>query len=214
MSTPSVRASVEPSILIAANSDSIYHGISESSDDPSIAINVEFQLTPNLISGVQLQEAITSDVRQRHRNLTAYIGYDHKISDNWLSSTYYTHRAFIDSQRQWDYDEFTAQFSHKSGVSFGTFYAPNYYASSVKSVGVNAQYFKTLPDNFYWKAKIASINIPTLFNYQYANLAIGKNIKRVNIELGYHWTSDTRLQTPVGNIDSPGLVLRVNYFAF
>ncbi|TDF41640.1 hypothetical protein EYS14_01955 [Alteromonadaceae bacterium M269] len=203
-----------PSVVVRASSDSIYHGSSENAGEASIAINAELPISANWIAGLQFQDSNPSGVRQRHRNISGYLGFDKKIAKNWLSSTYFTHRAFPGSGRTWDYDEFTTRLTHQNGLSFGTFYAPNYYSSSVKALGANIQYTGRLVDRFYWRSQAGNINIPSLFSYQYADFTVGTSYKRINVELGYHWTSETLIQTSVGTIDSPDFVLSVNYVVF
>ena len=210
----SATAAVSPSFLVRAASDSIYNGVSENAEQPIIAINAEFQINSNWVTGVQFQDSEPDTVRHRNRNVSTYIGYDKTLSDNWLSSTYYTHRTFPGGQREWDYDEFSSRLSHKSGASIGVSYSPNYYSSSVKAIGSTIKYSRRLAERFYVKTEAGNFNIPSLFNYQFAEVTIGANYKRFNVELGYHWTSDTILHTPVGNITSPKFVLGINYIAF
>lgn len=209
-----VNAAVAPTVLVRASSDAVYNGVSENGGQAIIAINAEFQLSKSWTTGVQFQDSEPAGIRQRNRSVLAYVGYDKKLSDNWLSSTYFTHREFPGGQREWEYDEFSSRLSHRSGASFGVVYAPNYYSSSVKSFGTNVRYGNKLISKTYWRAELGNINIPSLFNYQYAELTLGTRYKRLNIELGYHWTSNTILHTPVGNITSPHAVFSINYLAF
>lgn len=209
-----VTASVVPTILVRVASDSIYNGVSENAEQPIIALNAEFQLNTNWVAGIQFQDSEPESVRQRNRNISAYLGYDKKISNDWLSSTYYTHRAFPGGAREWDYDEFSSRLSHKSGASLGVSYAPNYYSSSVKAISSSFRYTRPIIDNIYMRAELGNLTIPTLFNYQFGELTVGTRYKRFNIELGYHWTSDTFINTPVSNIRSPQFVFSLNYVAF
>jgi hypothetical protein len=208
------KADVSSTLLIRTASDSIYNGTSENTGQPIVAINAEFQVTSTLVAGVQFQDSEPENVRQRNRNLSTYLGYDKKISRNWLSSTYFTHRTFPGGQREWDYDEFSSRLSHRSGASIGVSYSPNYYSSSVKAIGTTIKYSRPLIERVYVKTEIGNVSIPSLFSYQFAEATVGTSYKRFNVELGYHWTSDTILHTPVGNITSPQFVLSVNYVAF
>jgi hypothetical protein len=203
-----------PTLLVRTASDSIYNGASENGGQPILGVNSEIQLNRNWVAGVQFQDSEPDGIRQRNRNLTTYLGYDKKLSNNWLSSTYVTHRAFPGGEREWDYDEFSSRLSHKSGASLGVSYSPNYYSSSVKGIGTTIKYARQLVDNLYIKTEFGNFNIPSLFSYQFAEATVGTSYKRLNVELGYHWTSDTILHTPVGNIASPKFVLSVNYVAF
>lgn len=208
-----VAASIEPSLFIRAASNSVYNGVSENANQPIIAINAEFQLNYHWTAGIQLEKS-EAGKSQRNQNLSSYIGYDKKISENWLSSTYFTHRAFLDSQREWNYDEFSSRLSHKNGFSVALSYAPNYYSSSAKAIGTTVNYSRPLIKNSYIKASVGNMSIPSLLSYQFIETTVGINYKRLNVELGYHWVNERILSTPVGNITSPQFVFSVNYFAF
>ncbi len=208
-----LSASIEPSVFIRAASNSIYNGVSENADQAIIAINAELQINYYLTTGIQLQNA-RKDTSQRNRNFSSYIGYDKKISTNWLSSTYFTHRAFPGSEREWDYDEISSRLSHSKGLSLGLTYSPNYYSSSVKAIKSTIAYSRHLVKNSYFKTEVGNVNIPTLSSYQFIEATIGARYQRFNFELGYHWVNDTLLSTSVGNIASPKFILSVSYFAF
>ncbi|MEM0912011.1 MAG: hypothetical protein AAGJ37_13610 [Pseudomonadota bacterium] len=207
-------AGVEPSVVIRVASDSIYNGASESGSEPSIAINTELQLSPQWVFGLQLQDAEPNTVRQRQRNVTAYVGFEKQIADDWLSSTYLVHRGFPGGARKWHYEEILTNINHRNGVFAGVSYANDYYSSDVKAYGINVGYSDRFNDDFYWRAKIGNLNIPSLFSYQYAELSVGANAGRFNVEVGYHYVSESVDASPVGQIASPNAVLSVSYLAF
>lgn len=207
-------ASVEPSIVIRGASDSLYNGTSENGSEPSLAINTELQLSPQWVFGLQLQDAEPNPIRQRQRNVTAYIGFEKQIADDWFSSTYLVHRGFPGGARKWHYEEVLTNLNHRNGFFAGASYAHDYYSSDTNAFGLNVGYLDRLNDTFYWRANIGNLNIPSLFSYQYAEFSIGASAGRLNIEMGYHYVSDNIDKSPIGKIASPNAVLSISYLAF
>jgi hypothetical protein len=207
-------ASDFPTLSLRVATEAIYQGVSETNGKPVIAINSEYALTSSIIVGAQFQEVITTSNIPRSRNFSTYIGYDNVITKNWLISNYIIHRKFPKAGINWDYNQISSQISSRHGLSFGVSYAPNYYSASVKGIGATAQYIKDVSKNWYWRTQLGNFNIPSLLSYQYADFTIGWRAYHVNIELSYHWVSDTELQTRVGNIQSPNALLSLSYAAF
>jgi hypothetical protein len=203
-----------PSLSLRVASEAIYQGVSETNGQSMIAINSEYALTSRFIVGVQFQEVIATSNIPRSRNFSTYIGYDKVIAENWLISTYMMHRDFPRAKINWDYNQISTRVSNSHGLSFDISYAPNYYSASVKGIGATAQYVKAVSKNWYWRAQLGNFNIPSLLSYQHAEVTAGLRVNNINIELSYHWVSDTELQTRVGNIQSPNALLSFSYAAF
>lgn len=203
-----------PTLSLRLATDAIYQGVSETNGKPILAVNGEYALTSNIIVGAQLRKVIVNNSLPRDGNFSTYIGYDKAIGKNWLSSTYIIHRKFPQAQIDWDFTQVSTRLSNINGLSFDISYSPNYYSASVKGIGTKAQYTKDVSKHWYWRAQLGNFNIPSLLNYQHADLSIGLRFQQINIELSYHWTSDTELRTRVGSIQSPNALLSITYAAF
>lgn len=203
-----------PTLSLRLATDAIYQGVSETNGEPILAINSEYALTSNIVVGAQLRKVMVNNNLPRDGNFSTYIGYDKVIGKNWLSSTYIIHRKFPQARIEWDYTLISTRLSSNQGLSFNMSYSSNYYSASVKGIGTTAQYTQEVSKHWYWRAQLGNFNIPSLVNYQHADLSIGLRFRQVNVELSYHWTSEAELKTKVGNIQAPNVLLSLSYAIF
>ena len=209
ITSSSVHAVERVSVFARLASDQVYHGISESSGNPSIGVNIEVQLSPLWVAGINASEGQVDNVRQRHRNISPYIGAEFAINEDWFGGAYLQVRRFLDSAREWDFEELNITASHVNGLSGRISYSPDYYATGASSFAIESQYQHTLSEPFYLAATAGYFDLQSEIDYFYANVKFGARYKQYSAAVSYQWVSESVFPSPVGRVESPGIVFEV-----
>ena len=204
------------SVVAQAGSDWLYHGVSETAGEPAVGVNAEWQPTPLLFLGVEAHEGhLPSGVaRQRQRSVMAYVGTGTALNDSWYASASWLHREFPESQKSWDFSELQATLSHRNGLSVTASFSPDYYDHGTKAYHVELGYRRSFHDRAYGFTRLGALELTAerFTSYRHATLGGGLSLGRLNVELGYAWTSasssDDFGRAP---IDSPGFLINVAY---
>ncbi|MBO1255945.1 hypothetical protein J3L16_09640 [Alteromonas sp. 5E99-2] len=202
------------SVYARLSSDWIYHGLSETGENPSLGINAEYRLSSSWVSGIAFRDAKNDGLRQRHRNVDGYLGWEHPINEDWFTGIYIKRRSFVGAAREWDFNELTVQSSHSSGFGFGFDVSDDYYATDSRSIALEASYSRPISSQSFWRATLGHFDLNNQFDYQYANIKAGYQYKLISIELGYHWVSESISFSDVGPIESPKFVLELTCQCF
>ncbi len=204
------------SVVAQASSDWLYHGVSETAGEPAVGVNAEWQLTPMLFIGVEAHEAHLPSgvVRQRQRSVMAYAGMGAALNDSWYASASLLHRAFPESRKSWDFSELQATLSHRNGLTVTASFSPDYYDHRTKAYHFELGYRRSFRDRAYGFTRLGALELTSerFTSYRHATLGGGLSLGRLNVELGYAWTSasssDDFGRAP---IDSPGILVNVAY---
>lgn len=201
-------------VVVQAASDWIYDGTTETRGEPSIGINGEWRAQPALFLGFEAHEANVRADRQRQRSISAYIGIDQSLGENWYTALSLQHREFPGSIKEWDFTEVILQFAYLDNVSLSLDYSPNYYARGTKGFGGVLSYTRNISRRTYWSAEVGSqqLSESRFVDYEYARLALGLSTSKLNIDISYGWNSeDGNLLFGNEPLLSPELLLQVSY---
>ena len=128
-------ANVALGVVAEARSDWVYHGASETDNQPSLGINAEYDIGSVWFAGLELHDSNATSERQRHRGVMGYLGVALPVGERWHMTASVKRRTFPGSAKEWDYTEYDWRLSHASGLSVRLDYAPDYYAHDTESFG-------------------------------------------------------------------------------
>jgi|GEM_PF-3171271 len=211
---PLAMAQPLTSVWLGVNSSGVVDGVSYTDNNTQISVSADVQLHHNIAVGGQLHSAQPDAIRQRHRGFSAYLAYDKALGDTWLVGTSLTHRRFIDGAKNWNYSHVNTYIKHDSGVSVDMMYSPRYYATRFSARQYSLSYVREVGSHMYARTRASHFELTSVLHYQYMDFALGMNVRRLNIEVGYHWVSDTLRPTPIGLVTSPKWQLRAMYLLF
>lgn len=189
--------------------DWVYHGVSETAGSPNVGINIEYQASSIAILGLTANEANVQGVRQRHRNITPYIGAEFAIDDDWFGGVYIQARRFLDSAREWDFEEYSATLSHRNGISARLDYSPDYYSSNLRATTLAIKYQRPVFESFYMVAAVGHVELESDQDYQFGHVKLGTRYKRYSASIGYYHVSNDFFSSAIGPVSSPGVVLEL-----
>ncbi len=211
---PCLHAEPFVNIWLGVNSSGVVDGVSYTDNNTQLAVNADVQLHQNITLGGQIHTAQPEALRQRHRGFSAYVAADKAINDRWLVGGSFTHRHFIDGAIDWNYSYVNTYIKHQSGVSAELMYSSHYYHTDFAATQLLLSHHQSLNKFFYTRSTVGFFDLESALDYQHAQLVLGANIRRTNIELGYSGVSDTLKPTPIGLITSPKWQLRLIYFLY
>lgn len=204
-----VHANERLSIYGLIANDWIYHGVSETAGNPNLGINIEYQASSIAVLGLTANEANVQGVRQRHRNITPYIGAEFAINDNWFGGVYIQARRFLDSAREWDFEEYSTTLSHQNGFSARLDYSPDYYSSGLTATTLALKFQRPVYQSLYATAAVGHVELGSEQDYQYGHVKLGFRYKRYSASLGYYHVSRSFLSSAIGPVRSPGVLVEL-----
>ena len=203
-------------LVVQAVSDWIYDGTTETRSEPSVGINGELRLQPNVFFGFEAHDGSveSGQRRERERSVAVYIGFDKTLGRDWYTALSLQHREFPGSNVEWDFTEATLQFAYRDNWSFTLDYSPDYYERDTSAFGSELSYTRNINSRSYWslQAGTQQLSESQFTDYHYARLGVGLSAASFNVDLSYGWNSeDGTLLFGAQPILSPKLVLQLIY---
>ena len=201
---PSNTSNVLANVSLIATTDSLYHGLTESTENPNLAINGELLVGEYWYAGVLTGVARADQIKERHQPLNAYAGFEALLPINspthWYAGTTVTHRKFLNSNKEWDYWEYSGQIRNSAGFSASIDYAPDYYAHRTTAVVSQLSYFYDFSDRYFTHTNIGYAAFSNTSDYIFGHVSIGRIFHQSSIELGYFWhnhPNEYRFRDPI-----------------
>ncbi|MEM7097198.1 MAG: hypothetical protein AAF541_02990 [Pseudomonadota bacterium] len=191
-------------VTLIATTDHLYHGLTESTQNPTILVNSEFTLGEHLFTGFVASVARADKSVERHQPITGYLGSDvpigHFASTQWYLGTTATYRKFLKSNKEWDYWEFSTQIRNSQGFSASLEYAPDYYAHNTTALIGRVSYLNEFQGDHYVQYNAGYAGFSDTTDYLFGDVSLGRIYGQSSIEIGYFWHNhpdEYRFRDPV-----------------
>ena len=184
---PICHAQTVSQISTSVSTDRLYHGVTESTENPSVNLRAELHQA-RWFAGSVLEYANEDSEIERHRSLTTYIGVDHQFRDSgWAVSGTSLFRKFIESNKEWDYWEFSTQVRTPSGFDFTVDYAPDYYAHNRKAIVSQVSRFHEFGSRQYLLGIVGYNALERADDYFFGTVATGWMLGQTSAEIAFDW---------------------------
>ena len=187
LGAPTTYADAVHHVSVFATSDRLYHGLTETTENPSVGIQTEIAFA-RWFAGLSIETSQPEERRQRHTPLTSYIGYERGLGrSGWTLSTSGAYRKFLRSDKVWDYWEFSAQLRSANGFALAVDHAPNYYTHDTRATATTLSRFHEFGPTWYGLAMVGYMALSDAKDYAYGSFALGWRHRTNTVELSYDW---------------------------
>lgn len=197
----------------SARSETSYRGISESFGHAALGIDLEWAGTGSLHAGLSYREADSRPVRQRERSISAYVGWQASVANDWIIGATLAHRAFPGATKEWDFSEVQAAIGWRDRLSLEAAWSPDYYSHGADMFALTLRGLQPLSRSFYASAEIGRVETDwmQLSGYSYGQIALGMRRDRWLLELSHTQSNNDGENLFGDELDPPELLFEVSY---
>ena len=123
-----------------------------------------------------------------------------KGESNWLASGALRYRKFFNSNKEWDYWEFSTKLRSRNGFAVSVDYAPDYYAHNTRAIVTQIEQFHEFNNRWYGVGSAGYAEFSEAPDYGFASVGVGLRMGRSTAEVNFDWHSldeNYRFRDPV-----------------
>lgn len=201
-------------VVVQANTDWVYHGISENQSEPSLGVMLDRAWPSGLSVGVEAHRAMTGSPRERQRGASYFVAFDRAIADGQLISANASYRTFPGDKLDWEFWQTSISWQGTSGLRVQIDYSPEYYGRDTHSTALEISYSNNLSNRLYYKVGGGALKLSDGPDHQYGHVGIGYTIGSLSAELLYHEVWESNDSFFADRFQAPEFVFSLSFQAF